>query len=245
MPPRPPVTAGERVRGPLVDSLVTLAGMPDDASDLDAQLVTIAKLAADLVAPVSYASVTAMRENAYTTVAATSDLALAVDEAQYAEQSGPCLDALDANEPVAVPDISATMSWPGFRDAAFRLGLRASVSVPLFAGSGTPVGVLNLYGHDTTTMAELAGRVLAAYDAEQAQSPDHDPPGWDPGSQDLIVGLHEAFAVRSCIQQAIGVIIQRERCTPDSAYFILRSRAAETGESLLGVATSTIACAND
>jgi hypothetical protein len=219
--------------------------MPDDASDLDARLVTIAQLAADMVTPVSYASVTAMREDAYTTVAATSELALAVDKAQYADQGGPCLDALDRSTPVVVPDIAATMAWPGFRDAAFQVGLRASVSVPLFAGSGVPIAVLNLYGHETGPMAELAGRVLAAYDADQAQSVEPDPQEWDPGSQDLIIGLNEAFAVRSCIQQAIGVVIHQERCTPESAYVILRARSSETGESLFGIASALVRPSED
>jgi hypothetical protein len=240
MPPRPPVGSIERVRGPLAESLVTLAGMPDDVPEIDDQLVTIARLAADLVAPVSYASVTAMRENAYTTVAATSELAIAVDKAQYADQSGPCLSSLDDGTPIAVPDIAATMKWPGFRDAAFQLGLRASVSVPLFAGSGVPVAVLNLYSHEAGPMAQLSGRVMTAYDSEHGDRGDPDGAGWDAGSHDLIAGLHEAFAVRTCIQQAIGIIIQRERCTPDSAYLILRTRAAETGESLLSIAESLV-----
>ena len=243
MPPRPQVGSIERVRGPLAESLVTLAGMPDDTSNLDDHLVTIARLAADMVTPVSYASVTVMRENAYTTVAATSELAVAVDKAQYADQSGPCLESLDEGMPVAVPDIAATMKWPGFRDTAFQLGLRASVSVPLFAGSGRPVAVLNLYGHDAGLMARLAGRVLAAFDtdvADATRSEGPEDPDWDAGSQDLIAGLNEAFAVRTCIQQCIGIIIQRERCTPDSAYLILRGRAAETGESLLGLAQALV-----
>jgi hypothetical protein len=215
--------------------------MPDDAPDLDDQLVTIARLAADVVAPVSYASVTAMRENAYTTVAATSELAMAVDKAQYADQAGPCLASLDDGTPVVVPDISATMQWPGFRDTAFQLGLRSSVSAPLFAGSGATVAVLNLYSHDADAMTRLAGRVLAAYDADQDRhgDPDRDSQS-DAGSQDLITGLREAFAIRACIQQAIGVIIQRERCTPESAYLILRVRSAETGESLLGIAQTLV-----
>ena len=48
-PPRPAATFPQRVGGPLADILVALAGTPDDASEIDSQLVTIAKLTADLV----------------------------------------------------------------------------------------------------------------------------------------------------------------------------------------------------
>src|SRR5215212_3921596 len=139
--PKPP-TNPDRIPGPLTRSLIVLAGIPDDASNVDQQLVLIAQLAADRVAAVDYASVTAVREDAYTTVAASSELAVAVDDAQYTEQAGPCLEPLHTGTPAPVPDIAATMAWPGFRDQAFTMGLRASLSVPLFAGSGEPVAVL-------------------------------------------------------------------------------------------------------
>src|SRR3954452_20519851 len=102
--PQPP-TRPDRMPGALARSLITLAGMPDDASTVDEQLVLIAKLAADRVAAVDYASVTAVREDAYTTVAASSELAVAVDEVQYAEQAGPCLEPLHTGTPAPVPDI--------------------------------------------------------------------------------------------------------------------------------------------
>ena len=125
-----------RHRGGLEDTLVTLAGTPDDHPGVEDQLITIAQLSAARVAGVSYASVTARREGAYTTVAATNDLATAVDEAQYAEQAGPCIEAVATAKPLAVPDIAVTMRWPGFRDTAYQLGLHTSLSIPLFAGRG-------------------------------------------------------------------------------------------------------------
>jgi hypothetical protein len=73
----------------LATTLATPAGTPDDASEIETLLVTTARLVADVVEPVSYASVTATRAGAPTTVAASSHLALEVDLAQYADQAGP------------------------------------------------------------------------------------------------------------------------------------------------------------
>jgi len=125
---QPPPVPGPRAPSPLTACLTALAGTPDDASWIASQLVTIAQLSADLIAPVAYASITAYRDDAVTTVATSSEIALAVDQAQYAEQAGPCLDALDTASPIAVPNIAATMRWPGFRDSAYRLGVSASLS---------------------------------------------------------------------------------------------------------------------
>jgi hypothetical protein len=78
-----------RDRNPLTACLIALAGTPDDASWIDSQLITIAQLSADLIAPVRHASITAYRHDAVATVAASSEIAFAVDRAQYDDQEGP------------------------------------------------------------------------------------------------------------------------------------------------------------
>ncbi|HYN97488.1 MAG TPA: GAF and ANTAR domain-containing protein [Pilimelia sp.] len=244
--PHPPSAhAGRPVDRPLVENLITLAGTPDDASQIDTQLAMIARLVADIVAPVAYASVTARREGAFTTVATTSELAVAVDHAQYADQSGPCLTALETGVPVGVEHIAATMVWPGFRDMAFGLGLRASLSIPVFAGSGAPVAALNLYGHEPSTMAQLTARVWQVYDPEFDLDPGAEgrrqrPPELDEGSEQLVAGLADALTVRALIQRAIGVVMAIGHHSPDEAYLVLRLRAAEDGGSIAHAARALL-----
>jgi hypothetical protein len=43
----------------------------------------------------------------------SSELADSVDQVQYAERAGPCLQSLIEETPVAVPDVTTTMTWPG------------------------------------------------------------------------------------------------------------------------------------
>jgi hypothetical protein len=234
--PLPP----ERRRSPLTESIIALSGTPDDEPHVDAKLIAIARLSADLVLPIAYASVTAYRKGAYTTVAASSEIAVAVDEAQYADGKGPCLDALTDGSPVAVPSIAATMTWPGFRDTAYRLGLRASLSVPLFAGRGSPVAALNLYSRDLVAMTSLTAAVWAAYDA-QPPSNGNLTAGLDPGGSALVDGFSGAFAVRSTIQQAIGVLLAQGYADVDRAYAELRLRSRQPGNSLAGAASSVLA----
>jgi hypothetical protein len=234
-----PASHPDRVLGALARSLIALAGLPDDASTVDEHLVVIARLAADRVAAVDYASVTAVREDAYTTVAASSELAAAVDEAQYADRGGPCLEPLHTGTPAPVPDIAATMAWPGFRDQAFAFGIRASVSVPLFAGSGEPVAVLNLYAHDAAAMAPLTEAVWTVYKPNPVAGGGV-VADLEPGAADLMAGLAEAFAVRATIQQAVGVIMARHAVGAFDAYLSLRARAADTGSSLTTTAAAVI-----
>jgi hypothetical protein len=207
---------------------------------VSALLKSITQSAADLLPPVSYASVTVRDEDSYATVAMTSELALAVDEAQYVEQAGPCLDTLETDEPTALPRIDATVKWPGFRAAALRLGLRASLSIPLFAGRGTPIAALNLYGHDTDTMAPLIAAVLTTFESSTDGGGESAVDGLEPGPLQLVDGLIGAFRVRAEIQVALGVLMSSEHTDADGAYAILRSRAAADTVSLTAAAESVL-----
>jgi hypothetical protein len=226
--------------GRLAQSVITLAEMPDDVSAIEDQLVVIARLVVDRVTAADYASVTAIREDAYTTVAASSEVALAVDRAQYDAQAGPCLEPLHTGEPVGVPEIVATIRWPDFREHAFRMGLRASVSLPLFAGSGAPVAVLNLYSHDSAAMAPVIDAIWYAYHAGPGTAGSDRAGGLEPGAAELMAGLAEAFAIRANIQQAVGVVMVQKGIGALDAFLALRDRAAETSSSLTTTASAVL-----
>jgi GAF domain len=226
--------------GGLTADLITLAGTPDDGSEVPALLRSITQLAADLLPPVSYASVTVHQKDGDVTVAMSSEVALAVDEAQYADDSGPCLDALRTAEPTVVPRIDATLNWPGFRVEAQRLGLHASLSIPLFCGRGATIAALNLYGHDAVAMAPLSAAVLAIF---ESSGEDHAGPGADglgPGTLQLVDGLIGALAVRARIQLALGVLMAAERMSADLAYAALRVQCATAASSLTAAAESVL-----
>jgi hypothetical protein len=224
----------------LAEDLITLAGTPNDDSTVPALLRSVTQFAADLLPPVSYASVTVHDESSYATVAMSSELALAVDEAQYTDHAGPCLDTLRTDEPTAVARIDTTVRWPSFRATALRLGLRASLSIPLFAGRGNPIAALNLYGHDTDAMAPLIARVLATFESSGGDVTESGVDRLGPGARQLIDGLTGAFRVRADIQQALGVLMSSDNTDADGAYAILRSLAASASVSLADAADTVV-----
>jgi hypothetical protein len=240
--PQPSSRSHTGTRGPLAEAIIALAGTPDDMPSIDVQLNMLVQLAADRVAAADYASVTALRDDAYTTVAASSALAEAVDQAQYAGQDGgPCVQSLNTNVPVTVPDMTKTMAWPRFRETAADLGLRASVSIPVFAGSGSAIAGLNLYGRDSAAMAPLIIGVWAVYDPDRPRPTDHDDvQPLDAGGEELLAGFAEALTVRATIQTALGVIMGRTHTTAEGAYLRLRLHAADTGVSLLTAANTVV-----
>jgi hypothetical protein len=228
------------VQGPLVDAITAFAGSPDDnVTLLDHSLQRIVQLTASLVEPVDYASVTAHRKGGLTTVAMSNDLALAVDEAQYADDDGPCLDALASGTPFR-SDIATTINWPRFREEAAALGLSASLSIPLFAGRGTAVAALNLYARDAAKLNPLTKAVLDVFEPhEHDVMPKLDQ--LDHGSAELVAGVVAAFEVQQRIQIAIGLIMQTQQVSADGAYLRMREQSLLTDASLLEAADEVTA----
>jgi GAF domain-containing protein len=223
--------------GPLAEAIIALAENPGHAPDVEQHLAAIVALAANRVAAADYASVTTLHGREYTTVAASSDLALAVDEAQYADRAGPCLQALETGEPVGVPDIAATMDWPGFHQVAPTLGLQASISVPLYNGRGTPIAVLNLYSRDHAAMQPLIAAVAELYATSRELNLDAGgPPVSDPGAEELLAGYAGALSVRATIQLALDILAG----SIDDPYTELCARAAQNGTSLSVAAAAVL-----
>lgn len=221
---------------PLADAIIALAETPEYASGIEQRLAAIAALAVTRVAAADYASITTLHGREYTTVAASSDIARAVDDAQIADGAGPCLQALETGEPVGVPDTAATMDWPGFHAVAPALGLRASISVPLYDGRGTTIAVLNLYGRDDAAMAPLITGMARLYaTARELELDIGGPPLSDPGAQELLTGYAGALSVRATIQLAVDVLAD----SSDDAYTELYTRAAQD-ETSLSVAAAAV-----
>jgi anti-anti-sigma factor len=224
----------------LADDLVALAEASDDAAVVDVLLARIAVAAAETVSGVDFASITAWRGAGYTTVAASSDLSRAVDDAQHGEAAGPCVQAEQTAMPVAVPDIAATtMSWPGFREQAVGLGLQASVSVPLFAGGGSPVAVLNLYGRQSAALGALAAGVRHVFAVERKPAQGFVADG-DAGTRQLLNGLGSALQLRVAIQRAVGMLMAGTGCDAARGHQLLRARAAKDAVSLSAAALQVI-----
>jgi hypothetical protein len=239
----PPVPTGSYppAHGALAIAMTALAATPDHLSSVGLQLVTIARLTAERVEAARYASITALRGRAYTTVAVSDDLIRAVDEAQYADNAGPCLESLDKSHPVGVPDVDLTVQWPGFHQEAPRMGLHASVSVPLYAGRGEAIAVLNVYSHDRVAMAPLIAGICSVHGhpggeiIEEAHLS-----GLDAGGRELVAGYAEALSIRATVQLAIELIRAENRCSTDDAYLSLCIRAAQAGTDLAEAAAALI-----
>ncbi|MEV4350613.1 GAF domain-containing protein [Actinoplanes sp. NPDC049596] len=231
------------MNGPLATAITTLAATPDHAPSVPRQLAAVAQLTTDRVAAAHYTSITALQGRSHITVAVSDELIRAVDEVQYREGAGPCVDSLSLNSPVGVPDIDRTVLWPGFHEQAPRLGLHASVSVPLFAGRGDAVAVLNVYSRDRVAMAPLIAGICLVHGhltQEQEEVDEARLAELDPGGQELVAGYAAALDVRATIRLAVQLIAMAGGCGPDEAYLALCTRAGVAGTDLAEAAAKMV-----
>ncbi len=181
--------------------------------------------------------VTLRRDGHVLSVATSSALAAHVDEVQYGLGSGPCLDSLASGEVIAVPDTAEETRWDGYPEHALLQGVRSSLSLPLRV-DGAPLGALNCYASSphafgrtlSDRLSEFAERAqlalaLALHNARQA---------------DVVDQLHRAMQSRSVIDQALGIIMARQRCTAEDAFAVLRAASQSRNRKVADIAAELI-----
>jgi GAF domain-containing protein len=129
--------------GRTVDSLqALLLSVPD----VDGFLGDLAKLAAAMLQG-SSCGITTRYEGSVLTVASSDERAELLDETQYRNGGGPCLEALHTGRVVESEDVATETRWPAYTAAARRHGLRSSISLPMLAGRST-LAAVNIYSFD-------------------------------------------------------------------------------------------------
>lgn len=110
--------------------------------------------------------------------------------------------------------------WPEFVDAAQRVGIRASLSVPLLIGGLDQeqelVGSLNIYSHTASAFDPFDAQRMRLYTVAAGQAITN--AGRWQHSRETVTQLETALHSRSDIDMAKGVLIALHRCEPGEAF---------------------------
>lgn len=204
----------------LAGALTELAGLLLDTDSFQAVMEQLAATAPRVVPGLLTAGITVAMAGRIITVATTDALGRLLDERQYDLDEGPCLESMRTNTIVDVPDMSTETRWGPYPAQIRALGVEATHSVPLSARDQV-IGVLNLYADHTHAFdappvveaaAQLATLITMAITATLRNY----------GDITVTDQLQQALASRSVIDQAIGILVGTQHCTPDEAFTILR-----------------------
>jgi serine phosphatase RsbU (regulator of sigma subunit) len=147
--------------------LAELAGLSSSPERVDQVLHRITVLATRILAPAASCSVTIESDDEPATVASANDLATQLDELQYANGEGPCLQALRGGEVIQVDAMAEDTRWGAYPQLAFDHGVLSSLSLPLNL-DGKSLGALNLYASVTGGFIGGSKRGMAELFAAQA-----------------------------------------------------------------------------
>ena len=168
---------------------------------------------------------------------ATSDpLATLTEQVQESTGQGPSLRCLRWQHLVHVDNLGADARWPLFTLRATEVGIRSCLCLPLRAPGTT--GALSLYAPAThafgasqiSRASTFADYLTSALVIGARQD----------GLLATIDQMRTALASRAVIDQAIGVIINRDRCTSNQAMTMLRTQSQHRNLKLRNLAREIV-----
>lgn len=185
-------------------------------------------------------SLTLLRGRRGTTVAATGLLAHELDEAQYTEGTGPCLDTARSGRPHLLADARTDDRWPVHTAEARRRGTLSCLSVPVPPEHGVRAAV-NVYAEPAGAFvladAEVVAAELVGVAVVLANVLDH---------QDLVAavdGVRRAEESRAVIEQAKGMLMHEHGGDADQAFAELLKRSNDTNTRVRDLAAAVVATA--
>jgi GAF domain-containing protein len=203
----------------LTSALHAIARFLLSDEDFDQTARRVADLALEAFPAADFVGLSLLVDGAVVTAAWTDPFVLEIDADQHSAGEGPCLDAMDTRHVFQVDVTGEDERWPLFGPRAAAKGISSVLSLPL-AIDGT-VGTLNLYARlggafrDTDHhLGELFGAQVgvALHNAriffQRARLADQ---------------LNEALLSRAVIDQAKGILMEREGVSADEAFEMLRA----------------------
>lgn len=140
--------------------------------------------------------------------------------------AGPCMVAWRERSPVAVRDVEAEPRWAEVAPALVAAQLRGALSVPVELAGG-PIGTLEVYGAGPRDWNDSEVAALGAYAGVVASLLRAAATATVKG--ELAEQLQWAQGHRVLIEQAKGVLMEREGLSPAAAFARLRSTARAVG----------------
>jgi len=128
--------------------------------------------------------------------------------------------------------------WPVFQTKAHEFGVTEALSTPLLRAPGQAIGALNIYSHRDGGFADTE-RHTADVVAEHAAILVANASALA-GANQLNEELRNAVASREIIGEAKGIIMERQSCTRDEAFEILRRASQRENRKLRGLAEDLV-----
>ena len=215
----------------LADTLVNgfdVVGLFDDLASACVELLDVTASGLMLVDPAGRLRV----------MASSSERSRLLELLEIQNDEGPCLDCYRGGQPVVVADLAVEeRRWPTFSVEAMRVGFGAVYALPMRLRDET-IGALNLFHREPGALTDARLRLAQAL-ADVATIGILQQRAIQRGA-DLADQLQSALNSRLIIEQAKGVLAEREHAEMAAAFDLLRRYARRTGRKLSEVAVAVV-----
>jgi GAF domain-containing protein len=222
----------------MADAFVLLADTLVHGFDIAAVFLGLAETSVDLLDVTAAGLMLVDAHGHLRVMASSSERSRMLELMEIQNEEGPCLDAFRSTLPVVAHDLHAHDNrWPRFTPEAIRVGFSAAYALPMRLRNQT-IGAFNLFHHEPNAVSDDALRIaqgladvatIAILQQRAAQR-----------GNDLNEQLQTALNSRIVIEQAKGVLAEREGIDVDEAFGMLRQRARSTSTPISQVARDLV-----
>jgi len=203
-----------------------------DASEVYSAICVAATL---LVPGCDHASVMLRRNGEFVLVAASDDVAAAIDSHERHLGEGPCLDAIEEEVPQIEADLRNGSSWPALARAVVEsTPVRGAMGFRLLIDE-RKVGALNLFsdtaGAFTSAAAADHASMLAAFASFTATAI---------GRGEDIDSLRSGLVSDREIGKAVGLVMAAQDLTADEAFDLLRRTSQQVNLKVADLARTVV-----
>ena len=222
---------------PITEGLAALSRFFVGDGTLKETLERVAHLAQQAIPAADFTGMTMLVEGRARTAVFTDETAAEIDSAQYETGIGPCLDAFRHGEIFRIDDTEKDERWRPFSEAAAANGVRSTLSLPLVANH-EGFGALNFYSRTANGFCEDDAEVGMQFATQAAIVLANAQAYWD--AHQLSQDLATAMKSRATIEQAKGVLMGAQRCSPDEAFQILVRASQRENRKLREIAEELV-----
>lgn len=223
-----------------IDGLLDLFAAEEPRDLIAARVATMAVAA---IGNADAVSITVLTWPEAHTAASTDERARLLDSRQYASGRGPCLEAAMSGKPVRAVMSESLYRWPEFVDGAHRVGVTASLSLPLVVGRHDNeqelTGSLNVYSATASAFDSLDEELMRLYtvaaghaitSADRLRT-----------TRAAVTQLERTLVSRSGIDMAKGALMATHGCSPEHAFDKLVEESQRRNVKLRDVAAEMLA----
>jgi hypothetical protein len=211
------------------------------SSGLDTLLRDLTDRAVDAVPGAAACSITVRRGDRLLTLAGSGGMPNGLDQRQYENGSGPCVDAASTGTEQYSPDLAAETRWGTYTEYARSTGVRCVLALPLEV-EGETGAAINFYGVRPGVLG--TGREKARTFAARASDAVNVALGVE-RRRESAADVRTALLSRSVIDQAIGILMARERIDARVAMERLRRVSQDRNVKLRDLCDQLVARANE